>query len=84
MPSPPLPSGPAANRPGGGAGVAVCVPLARLGDIARAQKFNDELATAFPTDTLLMKVSLPAIQAAIELQRNQPQKAIAALESFLK
>ena len=57
------------------------VPLARLGDIARAQKFNDEFATAFPTDTLLMKVSLPAIQAAIELQRNQPQKAIAALES---
>jgi eukaryotic-like serine/threonine-protein kinase len=56
-------------------------PLARLGDLARAQKFNDELAAAFLTDTLLIKVSLAVNQAAIELQRNQPQKAIAALES---
>jgi eukaryotic-like serine/threonine-protein kinase len=55
-------------------------PLARLGDLARAQKFNAELAAAFPNDTLLTKVSLAVNQAAIELERNQPQKAIAALE----
>jgi tetratricopeptide (TPR) repeat protein len=59
------------------------VPLARLGDIARAQKFHDELAAEFPTNTLLTKVQLAVSQAAIELQRNQPQKAIAALESSL-
>jgi eukaryotic-like serine/threonine-protein kinase len=56
-------------------------PLARLGDIARAQKFNDELAAQFPTDTLLNKVAIAINQAAVELQRNQPQKAITALEA---
>ncbi len=56
------------------------VPLARLGDVARAQKFNQELAAQYPTDTLLTKVDLANSQAAIELQRNQPQKAVAALE----
>src|SRR5438309_7545548 len=59
------------------------VPLARLGDIARAQKFHDELAAEFPTNTLLTKVQLAVSQAAIELQRNQPQQAIAALEASL-
>ncbi len=57
------------------------VPLARLGDIARAQKFNDELAAQYPTDTLLIKVDLANGQAAVELQRNQPQKAVGALEA---
>ncbi|MGC2193040.1 MAG: tetratricopeptide repeat protein [Terriglobales bacterium] len=56
-------------------------PLAKLGDIARAQKFNDELAAQYPTDTLLNKVGIAISQANIELQRNQPQKAIAALEA---
>jgi eukaryotic-like serine/threonine-protein kinase len=56
-------------------------PLARLGDIARSQKFNDELAAQFPTDTLLNKVAIAIIRAAIELERNQPQKAITALEA---
>src|ERR1700751_5251285 len=59
------------------------VPLARLGDIARAQKFHDELAAEFPTNTLLTKVQLALSQAAIEIQRNQPPKAISALESSL-
>ncbi len=59
------------------------IPLARLGDIARAQKFHDELAAEFPANTLLTKVQLSTAQAAIELQRNQPQKAIVALESSL-
>jgi serine/threonine protein kinase/tetratricopeptide (TPR) repeat protein len=57
------------------------MPLARLGDAARVQKFHDELAAQYPTDTLLNKVSLAIGQASIELQRNQPQKAVAALES---
>jgi len=55
-------------------------PLARLGDLPRAQKFNEELAAQYPTDTLLTKVGLAVNQAIIELQRNQPQKAVAALE----
>lgn len=58
----------------------VAAPLARLGDVVRAQSFNDEIARQNPTDVLLNKVSIPVNQAAIELQRNQPQKAIAGLE----
>ena len=34
----------------------VADPLARLGDSARAQRFNDELAAQYPNDTLLNKV----------------------------
>ena len=55
-------------------------PLAELGDVTRAQSFVDELAHQFPENTLLVKVGLAVDQSAIELQRNQPQKAIAALE----
>jgi tetratricopeptide (TPR) repeat protein len=58
-------------------------PLAKLGDIARAQKFNDELAAQYPTDTLLKRVGIAVSQANIELQHNQPQKAIAALDASL-
>ncbi len=59
----------------------VAGPMAKLGDVARAQKFNEELAAQYPTDTLLNKVGIAINQANIELQRNQPQKAVAALES---
>jgi eukaryotic-like serine/threonine-protein kinase len=55
-------------------------PLAELGDTTRAQGFIDELSRQFPDNTLLNKVALPIAQSAIELQRNQPQKAVAALE----
>jgi tetratricopeptide (TPR) repeat protein len=61
----------------------VALPLARLGDVARAQKFNDDLAVQFPADTLLNRVALAVNQAAIDLQRNQPDKAVTALESAL-
>jgi eukaryotic-like serine/threonine-protein kinase len=58
-------------------------PLARLGDAARAQKFNADLAAQFPTDTLLTKVWVPVNQAAIDLERSQPAKAVDALEPAL-
>jgi len=58
-------------------------PLATLGDTKRAQGFIDELARDFPDNTLLNKVALAVDRAAIELQLNQPQKAIVALESAL-
>ncbi len=59
----------------------VATPLARLGDISRAEKFSTELAAQYPTDTLLNKVTLAGTKAAAEMQRNQPQKAIDALEA---
>jgi serine/threonine protein kinase/tetratricopeptide (TPR) repeat protein len=61
----------------------VAGPMAKLGDIARSQKFNEELAGQYPTDTLLNKVGIAINRANIELQRNQPQKAVAALESAI-
>jgi serine/threonine protein kinase/tetratricopeptide (TPR) repeat protein len=59
----------------------VAGPMAKLGEVARAQKFNEELAAQYPTDTLLNKVGIAINQANIELQRNQPQKAVEVLES---
>ena len=57
----------------------VASTLPQLGDTARAQKLKDELAAQYPTDTLLNKVDLAVLQASINLQRNQPDAAIAAL-----
>src|SRR4029453_16065289 len=45
----------------------------------RAQKFNDDLAREYPTDVLLNSVRLPVNRAVIELQRNQPARAIELL-----
>ncbi len=58
----------------------VADPLARVGDFARAQKFNDELAAQYPNDTLLSKVLVPRNRAILAIQKNQPQQAITLLE----
>jgi eukaryotic-like serine/threonine-protein kinase len=55
------------------------LPLALTGDMARAQKFNDRLAQEFSMDVLLNRVRLPVNRAAIELQHNQPARAIELL-----
>ncbi|HKS95292.1 MAG TPA: tetratricopeptide repeat protein, partial [Terriglobia bacterium] len=55
--------------------------LARTGDTAQAEKLIGELAKEFPTDTILNSVSIPVARAIIEIGRNDPAKAIAALES---
>ena len=57
--------------------------LARLGDAARAQKFADDLAKESPSDTLLNRYKLPLIRAALSLQHNQPDQAIAQTESAI-
>jgi serine/threonine protein kinase/tetratricopeptide (TPR) repeat protein len=61
----------------------VAHPLARLGDSARAQKFNDELAVQYPNDTLLSKVHIPTNRALLAIQKKQPQQAVALLEPAL-
>jgi eukaryotic-like serine/threonine-protein kinase len=53
--------------------------LARAGEIARAQSLADEVTKAFPTGTLVNKFELPAIRATIELDRNNPAKALEIL-----
>src|SRR5947208_16103591 len=55
--------------------------LARIGDISGSQKLVDGLAKEFTTDTILNRVDIPATQAFIELQQNNPQKAIALMET---
>jgi eukaryotic-like serine/threonine-protein kinase len=54
--------------------------LAREGEIARAQSLADEVAKAFPTGTMVNKFELPAIHATIELDRNNPAKALEILQ----
>jgi serine/threonine protein kinase/tetratricopeptide (TPR) repeat protein len=55
--------------------------LALCGDVNRAQKLIDELGKDFPLDTLLNNVSLPVARAIIEIQHNNPTRAIALLEA---
>ncbi|HEY6370482.1 MAG TPA: serine/threonine-protein kinase, partial [Candidatus Sulfotelmatobacter sp.] len=54
--------------------------FAGTGDTVRADKFIADLAKEEPFDTLLNQVKLPTARAILDLQRNQPTQAVAALE----
>jgi len=58
----------------------VMVLMAGTGDVARSQKTAEELAHEYPQDTILNKVWVPVTQALNDLQRNQPEQAVTALE----
>jgi eukaryotic-like serine/threonine-protein kinase len=60
---------------------SVAVALAMTGDISRAQSIADDLGRRFPDDTLLHQVSIPIVQALIEMNRKAPEKATAALQA---
>jgi serine/threonine protein kinase/Tfp pilus assembly protein PilF len=55
--------------------------LAICGDAAQAEKLAGETSKLFPNGTVWNAVQLPAIRAAIELQRGQPAKAVELLAS---
>jgi tetratricopeptide (TPR) repeat protein len=55
--------------------------LALTGDTNRAQKLIDELAKDSPLDTLLNNLSIPVVRAIIEIQHNNPTRAITLLEA---
>jgi tetratricopeptide (TPR) repeat protein len=55
--------------------------LALCGDTNRAQKLIDELAKDSPLDTLLNNLSIPVVRAIIEIQLNNPTRAITLLEA---
>jgi eukaryotic-like serine/threonine-protein kinase len=61
--------------------LAAALPLALCGDAAAAQKVADETSKRYPLHTLWNAVQLPSIRAAIELNRDQPAKAIELLQS---
>jgi hypothetical protein len=60
---------------------AIALPLALCGDAAAAQKTADDASKRYSVHTLWNAVYLPSIRAALELNRNQPEKAIELLQS---
>lgn len=55
--------------------------LARAGDTAAAEKLATELDKTLPLDTLVQRYWLPAIWAAVSLQRKDPDRAIELLKA---
>ncbi|HYN07300.1 MAG TPA: protein kinase [Vicinamibacterales bacterium] len=55
--------------------------LATCGEFSHTQTIAGELVRRFPKDTILNKVSLPLVQARIELHRGNPGQAIQLLET---
>jgi DNA-binding winged helix-turn-helix (wHTH) protein/tetratricopeptide (TPR) repeat protein len=54
--------------------------LALAGDTAAAEKLAGELDRSFPVSTLVQRYRLPTVEAAVALQRNEPQRAIDLLQ----
>ena len=60
--------------------ILAALALARAGDSDRAQKMADELQTQNPLNTKINGYFLPAIRAAVEMNRKNPAKAIEILQ----
>ncbi|MGH9714321.1 MAG: tetratricopeptide repeat protein [Candidatus Acidiferrales bacterium] len=56
--------------------ILAALAFARTGDPAKAQSIANELARSYPLDTLVNEYWLPVIRAAIEITRNNPEKAL--------
>jgi tetratricopeptide (TPR) repeat protein/class 3 adenylate cyclase len=61
--------------------IVAALALARAGDSARAQKMADELEKQNPVNTVIVGYWLPTIRSAIEINRNNPSKAIELLRA---
>ena len=59
--------------------IDAAIALARSGDSAGAQKIMDDLKKAYPLDTMIA-FGVETGSAAIELNRNQPERALQVLE----
>jgi serine/threonine protein kinase/tetratricopeptide (TPR) repeat protein len=55
--------------------------FARIGDTSEAEKLAEELNEEFPLHTWMQKYQLTTIRAAIELNRNNPARALEILQS---
>lgn len=60
--------------------VKSALALARAGQGAEAEKLAAQLDAELPRNTMMQNYSLPTIRAAIQLQQNNPRKAIQLLE----
>jgi tetratricopeptide (TPR) repeat protein len=63
--------------------IQVAYVLARAGDTARAESIAAELTKARPNATLANKYDLPVIGATVDLDRNNPAKAVEALRDVV-
>ena len=63
--------------------IQVAYVLARAGDTARAESIAAELTKARPSATLASKYDLPVIGATVDLDRNNPAKAVEALRDVV-
>jgi serine/threonine protein kinase/DNA-binding winged helix-turn-helix (wHTH) protein/Tfp pilus assembly protein PilF len=72
-----------ALAPGRDVDAMAALVLARTGDTAHAEKLETQLDHDFPLDTLMQNYCLPTIRAAIELEKNNPARAIELLETAL-
>ena len=55
--------------------------LALTGDVARAQSLADDWGKRFSEDTIVQSNYLPTVHAQLALSRNEPSKAIEALQA---
>jgi len=60
--------------------IATALTLARAGNSVQAQLIADAIAKRYPLDSLVNGYWLPVIRAALEINRNQPQRAIELLQ----
>ena len=61
--------------------ILAALAFARTGDSTRAQRLADEVHKQFPLDTIIGDYWLPTVRAAIEINRNNPSKAIEFLKT---
>jgi len=61
--------------------ILAALAFARVGAVAEALKLVQDLAKRFPYDTVIVSYWLPVIQAAIEITRKNPSKALEILQA---
>ncbi len=60
---------------------ASAFPLALIGDVTQARAAVDLLAKEYPSDTFVQKITLPVIEALIEIRRGNASRAVELLQS---
>ena len=66
-----------------GVQTGAALALARAGDTITAGRIADDLNQKFPTDLMMQNYMLPTIQAALQLQKNNPMAAVKILQPTL-
>jgi hypothetical protein len=61
--------------------ILAALAFARAGDPTRAERMADEVQKQFPLDTVICTYWLPTVRAAIEIDRDNPSRAIEVLKA---